>query len=287
MTILYALLWFAGISLVLGAMLAIASIVFAVKVDPKIPEITDVLPGANCGGCGFSGCAACAEAIVNGEAKVTACPVGGQAVADKIAEIMGVNAGTVTRMRAQVMCSGTHSNAKQKYVYEGPHDCAAAMRLGGGPKDCPNGCIGFGTCEAICPNDAIKVENGVAVVLAEHCIGCGICVETCPKHIIKLIPFDAPVHVGCSSLDKGNITRTYCEVGCIGCKMCTKVCDTGAITVTGSIAEIDYEKCIHCGKCVEKCPRKIIVFEEDKCKIAAPTTPAAEEDAQTSSKEQA
>ena len=173
MTILYAFLWFAGISLVLGAMLAIASIVFEVKVDPKIPEVTEALPGANCGGCGFAGCSACAEAIVKGEAKVTACPVGGQAAADKIAAIMGVKAGEIVRMRAQVMCSGTKDNAKQKYIYEGPHDCAAAMRLGGGPKTCPNGCIGFGTCEMLCPNDAIHVENGVAVVIAEKCIGCG------------------------------------------------------------------------------------------------------------------
>ncbi len=279
MTILYAFLWFAALSLVLGAMLAVASIVFAVKVDPKIPEITEVLPGANCGGCGYAGCAACAEAIVGGEAKVTACPVGGQAVADQIASIMGVKAGAITRMRAQVMCSGTRDNAKQKYIYEGPHDCAAAMRLGGGPKECPNGCIGFGTCELLCPQDAIHVENGIAVVRAEKCIGCGICVDSCPKHIIKLIPFDAPVHVGCSSLDRGALTRTYCEVGCIGCKMCTKVCETGAITVDGSIASIDYEKCTHCGNCVEKCPRGIIVFEEGKCKIEEPLpeAPKAEE----------
>ena len=126
MTILYAFLWFAGIALVLGAMLAIASIVFEVKVDPKIPEVTEVLPGANCGGCGFSGCAACAEAIVKGEAKVSACPVGGQAVADQVAAIMGVDAGSVTRMRAQVMCSGTRENAKQKYIYEVQLPCVLA-----------------------------------------------------------------------------------------------------------------------------------------------------------------
>ncbi len=278
MTILYAFLWFAGIALVLGAMLAIASIVVAVKVDPKIPEITDVLPGANCGGCGFSGCAACAEAIVRGDAKVSACPVGGQAAADRIAAIMGVDAGTVTRMRAQVMCTGTRSNAKQKYIYEGPQDCAAAMRLGGGPKECPNGCIGFGTCEALCPQGAISVENGIAVVRDEKCIGCGICVDSCPKHIIKLIPFDAPAFVGCSSPDKGPQIRTYCEIGCIGCKMCTKVCESDAITVNGAIASIDYEKCTHCGKCAEKCPRKIIIFDEGKAAIAIPAEEAVPTD---------
>jgi len=258
MTVLYAFLWFAGISLLLGAMLAIASIVFEVKVDPKIPEITEALPGANCGGCGFSGCAACAEAIVKGEAKVSACPVGGQAVADQIAAIMGVDAGSVTRMRAQVMCSGTRDNAKQKYIYEGPHDCAAAMRLGGGPKECPNGCIGFGTCELLCPQDAIHVENGVAVVRAEKCIGCGICVESCPKHIIKLIPFDSKHWVGCMSVDDGKTTRSYCDVGCISCKICEKNCPEKAIIVTEHTAAIDYSLCTGCDKCVDKCPRKII-----------------------------
>ena len=279
MDILFALLCFAGISMVLGLMLAVASKIFAVKVDPRIPEITDVLPGANCGGCGSAGCSACAEAIVSGAAKTAACPVGGQSCADAIAAIMGTQTGTVTRMRAQVMCSGGHDNAKQKYLYEGPHDCAAAMRLGGGPKECPNGCIGFGSCALLCPNHAITVENGIAVVHADKCFGCGICVESCPKRIIKLIPFDAPVHVGCSSLDRGSITRTYCEAGCIGCMLCTKVCESGAITVKDSIASINYDLCTHCGKCAEKCPRSIIFVEEGKCTVAPPA-PQAAEDAQ-------
>ena len=286
MTILYAFLWFAGIALVLGAMLAAASIVFAVKVDPRVSEINEILPGANCGGCGFTGCAACAEAIVKGDAKISACPVGGQSAADKIASVMGVSAEKVTRMRAQVMCTGHTGNAKQKYIYEGPHDCAAAMRLGGGPKECPNGCIGFGTCEMLCPEGAISVENGIASVRAEKCLGCGICVDACPKHIIKLIPFDAPVFVGCSSLDKGALTRSYCEVGCIGCKLCTKVCDSAAITVNGAIASINYETCTHCGKCAEKCPRGIIFFDKNKVVIApaqepSPEEPAAETAAET------
>ncbi len=265
MSVLYAFLLFAGIALVLGAMLAIASKIFAVKVDPRIPEITECLPGANCGGCGFTGCAACAEAIVNGEARVTACPVGGQPVADKIAAIMGVEAGTVTRMRAQVMCSGCKDTAKEKYIYEGPSDCAAAMRLGGGAKECPAGCMGLGSCAAHCTSDAIHVVDGVAVVDAEKCVGCGVCVETCPKKIIKLIPFDAAVHVGCSSPDKGVEVKNYCDAGCIGCRLCTKACDSCAIHVDGFIASIDYEKCTSCGKCAEKCPRKIIIVKGEKC----------------------
>ncbi len=270
MSILYAFLWFAGLSLLLGALLAIASIVFAVKVDERIPAVTECLPGANCGGCGYAGCSACAEAIVKGDAKVSACPVGGQATADKIGCIMGVTAGTVTRMRAQVMCSGTHANADVKYIYEGPRDCSAAMRLGGGPKTCPNGCIGLGSCATACPEHAISVVDGVAAVDYTKCVGCGVCTETCPKHIIKLVPFDSRVWVGCSSADKGQQTRTYCDTGCIGCRMCEKACPTGAIRVDGNLASIDYAKCTACGACVAKCPRKIIVMAGNHYVIADP-----------------
>lgn len=271
MSILYALIWFAVVSLLLGVMLAIASILFAVKVDPRIPEVVECLPGANCGGCGFAGCSACAEAIVKGDAKVSSCTVGGQPVADKIAKIMGVDAGKVTRMRAQVMCSGTMDNAKKKYVYDGAHDCNAAMRLGGGPKLCPNGCIGLGSCMVVCTHEAISIVNGVAVVDYQKCAGCGMCTETCPKHIIKLVPFDSNVWVGCSSLDKGAQVRSYCEVGCLGCHMCEKVCESGAIKVNGFVAAIDYEKCIGCGKCADKCPRHIIINASDHYVIDDPS----------------
>ncbi len=275
MSILYALLWFAGLSLLLGVMLAVASIVFAVKVDARIPQVTECLPGANCGGCGFAGCSACAEAIVKGEAKVSACPVGGQTTADKIAAIMGVEAGKVVRMRAQVMCSGTKDNAKAKYIYEGAQDCNAAMRLGGGSKLCPNGCIGLGSCTVACPHDAISITDGVASVDYTKCGGCGICVETCPKHIIKLIPYDSKVWVGCSSLDKGVQTKSYCQAGCIGCHMCEKACEHGAIKVNGFIASIDYEKCVDCGACVAKCPRGIIIHANDHYVIADSTEASA------------
>ncbi|MCI8388533.1 MAG: RnfABCDGE type electron transport complex subunit B [Clostridiales bacterium] len=256
--ILFALMWFAILGGALGLALAFASKVFAVKVDERIPEIQDKLPGANCGGCGYAGCAALAEAIVKGEAKPSACVVGGETVADSVAEIMGVKAEKPVRMRAQVMCSGTAEFAKKKYIYEGAADCLAATKLGGGNKLCPNGCIGLGTCAHICPFGAIKVENGVSAVDYEICQGCGKCVEACPKHIIKLIPYDSKHWVGCMSVDKGAVTRSYCEVGCISCRLCEKTCESGAIHVNDFVASIDYSKCTQCGKCVEKCPRKII-----------------------------
>ena len=256
--ILMALMWFAILGGGLGILLAIASKLFAVPVNKQAEAVEQVLPGANCGGCGYTGCAACALAISEGKARVTACTVGGQETADKISEIMGVSGEKAVRMRAQVMCSGTEECSKKKYDYVGVSDCVAAVRLGGGNKMCPNGCIGLGTCVSVCRFGAIKVVDGVSTIDYSKCTGCGTCVAACPKHIIKLIPFDAAHWVGCMSVDNGKITRSYCDVGCISCKMCQKNCPAGAITVDNFVASIDYSKCIDCGMCVEKCPRKII-----------------------------
>jgi Na+-translocating ferredoxin:NAD+ oxidoreductase RNF subunit RnfB len=260
-------MWFAIMGGVLGLALAIAAKVFAVKIDERIPKIREKLPGANCGGCGYAGCAALAEAIVKGEAKPTACVVGGEAVSDAVAEIIGIKSDKPVRMRAQVMCSGTSGFAIKKYVYVGAPDCIAASKLGGGNKFCPNGCIGLGTCASVCPFEAIKIENGVSAVDYEKCQGCGKCVQACPKQIIKLIPYDSKYWVGCMSVDKGAVTRSYCEVGCISCRLCEKACESGAIQVNDFVAAIDYTKCTQCGKCVEKCPRKIIWSDKSQHKI--------------------
>ena len=172
-TIILPVIVFIALGVATGTLLAVATKVFAVKKNEVAEQINECLPGANCGGCGFSGCAALAEAISKGEAKITQCTVGGAEVAEKIAEIMGVEAASAVRMRAQVMCSGTHELARKKYVYEGVADCVAAANIGGGDKLCPNGCVGLGTCVAACPFDAITVEDGVAVVDYKKCRGCG------------------------------------------------------------------------------------------------------------------
>ena len=267
MKILLPVLIFIGLGLLMGALLALASKLFAVKKDEKAEAIKECLPGANCGGCGYSGCDAYAAAVSAGDAPVNKCSVGGAEAASKIAQIMGVDAGAQVRMRAQVMCSGTGEYAKKKYIYEGIDDCVAASKIGGGDKMCKNGCIGFGTCVRACPFDAIVVENGVAAVDYSKCKGCGICVSTCPKGIIKLIPFDAKHWVGCMSVDDGKNTRKVCDVGCISCKICQKNCPAGAINVDNFVASIDYDKCTGCDICTDKCPRHIIWSGEVQGKL--------------------
>ncbi|MGN1346489.1 MAG: RnfABCDGE type electron transport complex subunit B [Eubacteriales bacterium] len=256
--ILIPVVLFLVLGAVMGALLALASRVFAVKKDERAEKIAECLPGANCGGCGYTGCSALAEAIAKGEAGVNRCSVGGAETAEKIAAIMGVEAEKTVRMRAQVMCSGTSEYAKKKYIYEGIPDCVAAARIGGGDKVCQNGCIGLGTCVKACPFAAITVERGVAVVDYSKCRGCGVCVSACPKGIIRLIPFDSHHWVGCMSTDDGKNTRKVCDVGCISCKLCERNCPSGAIKVDHFVASIDYAACTGCDACVDKCPRHII-----------------------------
>lgn len=258
MQILTPVLWCAGIGFVLGGLLALAARIFAVKVDERAELIEQTLPGANCGACGYAGCKAYAAAVAEAGTKVNLCTVGGQPVAEQIGEIMGVAAEPVTKMRAQVMCSGTHAFAQKKYVYAGADDCVCAARLGGGDKLCPNGCIGLGTCVRVCPVGAIRVCDGVAAVDYRLCIGCGLCAASCPKQIIRLIPYDSTHWVGCMSKEKGALTRKHCGIGCIACRLCEKACEYDAIRVVDNLAAIDYDKCTGCNKCLEKCPRDVI-----------------------------
>ncbi len=243
--------------LLFGLLLAYASKIFHVEVDERITKISDVLPGANCGGCGFPGCGGLANAIVAGTAPVNGCPVGGADCTSAIAEIMGVNAGGAMKYVATVNCRGGE-NAVKKFKYVGLEDCAAAMRVAGGPLACTYGCIGLGSCKKVCPFDAIEMKNGIAYILADKCTSCTKCVAECPKNIISIRPYNQDVCVSCASKARGPALTKSCTIGCIGCKLCVKACPDGAIEVVDNLAVIDYDKCSNCGACAEKCPRKLI-----------------------------
>lgn len=249
-----------GVGIFIGFFLGISGEKFKVEVDEREEAICGVLPGNNCGGCGYAGCSGLAAAIVKGEAEIGGCPVGGAPVAEKIGAIMGVEAGAQERQVAFVKCAGTCDKAGKDYEYYGLNDCVMVnMMQAGGPKSCNYGCLGEGSCVKACPFDAIHVVDGVAVVDKEECKACGKCIAACPKKLIELVPYGQKHLVACSSHDKGKDVMKACAVGCIGCKMCEKVCESDAIKVEGNVAHIDPAKCTNCGKCAEKCPKKAIL----------------------------
>lgn len=257
--VLIAALIVGGTGLFIGVFLGVAGKKFAVKVDETEAAVLEVLPGNNCGGCGYAGCSALAAAIAKGEAAANRCPVGGAPVAEKIAAILGEEATETIRTTAYVKCAGTCDTAKQAYDYTGIEDCTMAnMMQNNGPKGCTYGCLGFGNCVKACPFDALHIVNGVAVVDQEACKACGNCIYACPRNLIEMVVYDQKHRVQCNSKDKGKDVMSVCSVGCIGCKMCEKVCEFDAIKVVDNIAHIDPEKCTNCGKCAEKCPKKII-----------------------------
>ncbi len=257
----YALMVMGGVGLALGILLGIASRVFHVEVDPRVEKITGLLPGANCGACGFPGCEGAAEAIVSGEAPATVCVAGGHEIAGHIAEVLGVEiTEKAVPLKAWVCCGGGKGEVALRYIYDGEKDCQMAMQIGGGCLLCVYGCLGHETCVKSCPFGAIEMgEDKLPKIDWEQCRGCGVCVGACPRKIISLVPETSQVHVACSSLDKGKAIKEICEVGCIACKACEKVCEFEAIKVKNNIAVIDYAKCTNCGKCAEKCPSKCIV----------------------------
>ncbi len=247
-----------GTGLVIGLLLGFAGKAFEVQTDEKEIAIREQLPGNNCGGCGYAGCDALAKAIAAGEAKADGCPVGGAAVAEAIAQIMGSQVEVVKKV-AFVKCSGTCEKAEDRFEYYGNPNCKqAASTTGGGQKSCAFGCLGFGSCVGVCDFDAIHIIDGVAVVDREKCVSCGRCITECPKHLIELVPYENKHFISCSSNEKGKDVKAACNAGCIGCKMCEKVCEADAIHVENNLARIDYEKCTNCGKCKEKCPVKVI-----------------------------
>ena len=280
MIIVWAIVVLGALAIVFGLVLAIASKVFEVKVDERLPLIQECLAGANCGGCGYPGCAGCAEAMLAGKAPVTACAPAGPENAAKIAAILGMEAPSGEKMVAHVLCNGG-INAKKNFEYRGVNDCLAATKVAGGSLlECKYGCFGFGSCVAACQFDAIHIgENGAAVVDKDTCTNCGACREACPRKPIVEVPYSKKVFVNCSNKDKGAAAAKVCAVSCIGCGLCEKTCKFDAIHVVNNVAVIDYDKCKGCTMCAKACPKNAIEpvpTAEEKEKFKAAQKAAAE-----------
>lgn len=255
MEILIPVLILSAIAVLCALLLTLASIFFAVKEDERAVAIRDCLPGANCGACGFSGCDGYAKALSEGTTDQTnLCVPGGDAAARSIAEILGVEAADVVERVAYVACNGTCDADGRKFEYEGPATCKAANMNYSGDRYCTYACLGYGDCAAVCPHDAICIENGVAHVDPRRCVGCGICTRACPNHLIHLVNDTVRVVVKCSNHDKGAVTRKNCSNGCIGCGKCERACPSGAIRVEDNLATINYDLCTGCGICRSVCP---------------------------------
>jgi Na+-translocating ferredoxin:NAD+ oxidoreductase subunit B len=245
--------------------LAIAAKFFDVKEDPRIEETNELLPGVNCGACGYAGCADYAKAIVLHDAELNLCAPGGSDLTSKLCEYLGKTAAAAEKQVAIVLCIGTNDVAKRRFDYNGIADCRSAHLVGGGDKACTYGCLGYASCANVCPTNAIEMIDGVAKVHPELCISCGKCVSACPRDLIKLVPEKNTVHILCSSKDKGPVVRKVCTRGCIGCTMCVKLTkDEGSIEMDGFLAKIDYTKEVQNKVIVEKCPTKCIIDTSDK-----------------------
>jgi Na+-translocating ferredoxin:NAD+ oxidoreductase subunit B len=247
------------IGLVFGLILAFANKKFSIEVNPLIHMVDEILPKGQCGGCGFAGCSAYAEAVVtNPDVPPNLCVPGKKPVAKLVAQLTGKTAADVEPRVALVRCKGTITNAVKKYNYVGVEDCIAASLIQGGPKGCQYGCMGFGTCVKNCPFGALSMgESGLPIVDEAKCTGCGKCSTVCPKHVIAMSPIGAPVGVLCNSKDKGAVARKLCSAACIGCGLCARNCSFDAIKVENNLAVVDASICLEkCDNptCLAKCP---------------------------------
>lgn len=254
---------------------------FKVEEDPRIDEVEKMLPGANCGGCGFAGCRGMADALVkNDDISTLFCPVGGGDTMKSIASYLGKAAPEKEPMVATVRCGGVCEKRPRTNTFDGAKSCAVVSSLYVGETACAYGCLGYGDCVEACVFDAIRInpETGIAEVDAEKCTACGACVKACPKNIIELRkkwPKGRAVYVGCMSKDKGAVVMKACKTGCIGCGKCEKVCAFGAITVENNLAYIDPQKCKLCRKCVNECPTGAIKLAGMEPLPKTPKAPAA------------
>ncbi len=258
----------AGTMLVLAMFMAYvlgwANKTFHVEIDPRVEQVISALPGANCGGCGYVGCAEYAEAVVAGNVPADKCPVGGPSCAEKIAKILGLELEATWPYRPVVHCGAKSSQRLKRHAYRGEPTCASANLISG-VQGCTYGCLGFGDCHNACPFDAIHIIDGLATVDYDKCTGCGKCANACPRNIIHMVPFKSErmVMVACSNKDFGKDVKVVCKVGCIGCKACQRASEL--FGVEENIPHIDYDKydpeqMDSVMIALEKCPMKRIVL---------------------------
>ncbi len=265
--ILSAVIVLGCIALVAAVILYVCSKRFAVKEDPRIAQVTEVLPGANCGGCGFPGCSGMADALVKGadagSLEGLNCPVGGADVMGKVADLLGMAIANSDPMVAVVRCNGTCELRPRIASYDGLKTCTAMNACGAGETGCGFGCLGCGDCVGVCQFDAIRInpETGLPEVDEEKCTACGACAKACPRNIIELRkkgPKGRRIFVSCVNKDKGAVAMKACKSACIGCGKCQKECKFEAITIENNLSYIDFTKCRMCKKCVDACPTKAI-----------------------------
>ena len=248
-----------GTGLVCAVILAVAARFLAVHEDPRIEAVTALLPGINCGGCGYAGCSEYAKAVVAHGAPVNLCKPGGKETLHKLSAYMGIEAAAGEREVALVLCQGSHAVARRKALYNGVSDCTAAQQIGGNGKACRYGCLGLGSCARICPVEAIEIKDGLAIVHPDLCIGCTQCVATCPRRMIKMVPESRFIHVLCLSKDRGPEVKKVCDVGCIACTLCVKACGGKGIAMDGALAIVDYSVPLDNEETIAKCPMHTLV----------------------------
>ena len=259
-TFIIAILSITLIGAICAALLSIAAKVMHVAVDPRITQVNELLPGTNCGACGFPGCAGYASAIVEEPStKTNLCPPGGASVASQISEIMGVAGEEVVSKVAVLHCGGDNEAQQKKMDYTGIPTCIAATGVYRGENACGYGCLGYGDCLDVCPENAICMVNGLARINRNLCTGCGLCVAACPHKLITIQNSDSQTLIACNNIEKGAVSRKKCTKSCIACTRCSRECPKEAIVVENNLAKIDPEKCDDCGHCVTTCPTKCIL----------------------------
>jgi RnfABCDGE-type electron transport complex B subunit len=253
------------LGVIFGLGLAFAARKLAVKVDERVTKVQELLPGSNCGACGFAGCESFALAVVKDVPLAQKCNQTTLESRREIGRLLGIELEETKPKVARVACK---RGSKLAFEYHGVKTCAAANSQMGGFLQCRYGCLGFGDCQLVCPFEAIKVENGAVIIDKKKCTGCGLCVTACPRHVIKLEDQDAKVFVACNSPEVAKVKAKICISGCTVCKRCEKACPLGAIRIEGNLPIINQDICDMCGACLEVCKRKVILTDTPPTKAA-------------------